>query len=147
MPAIIKKEHTCSKCKTLPNMSEDELRFVDASVDDATFVQVCDKTMSKRSALYRFTAVQHQLPADIVRLWIVVSDETALRNKRLHKVALGAVLRRAEETRVGREQTYVHDSDDEASAIAQRLPLPMSWSCLVKRRMRQKSRPRALFGH
>ena len=96
--------------------------------------------MSKLSALYHFTAVKHQLPADIVRLWIVVSDATA-------QVALGAVLRRPEETRAGLEETFVHDSDVEVNAISQRLPLPLSWRCLVKRHLRQKSRPRALFGH
>ena len=119
----------------VPQISQCEARFVDVGADDTAFTcKTCNKAMSKRSALLHFTGAAHQLPRDIVKTWVVVSDANALRNKRPHKVTLGAALRQ-------RESVDVPDSDEEVSAIAQSLPIPRSWKCPVKRRVTQKSMP------
>lgn len=123
----------------LPKMTDIEMQHVEACEDEKAFTcKVCAKQMSKRSALLHFVGRKHQLPKDTVEKWIVVVDGRALHKKRLHKVKLGAVLQH-------HKVTHVPDSDEEVATIARTLPVPLSWRCAQRRRLRQKSKREALY--
>ena len=110
------------------------------NMDDKFFKCVsCGKDFSKRSAFTHFTRQRHGLDANAVKGWLVVSDGTALRNGRHHKMKLTAALL------TSNQSIDVQDSDEEIAAIAESLPIPRSWQrpheheMPKRRRLRQKT--------
>ena len=77
---------------------------------------VCSREISKSCSVKHFTSKKHALEPEVVKTWLVVSDGTALRSGRGHKLRLSAALPAA-------SPTDVADTDEEVDAVAANLAI------------------------